>query len=490
MRKQKPIKKFVDLAKEKKKQILLSFSVYFVALCSIGIVNYPYIDDTVRRLNGRPNFGLHYSRWGSEFFSWLFQGTRHLTDQGLMPFILSALILTATSFIIQSALLGEKINYLSSLASVIVGLNPWFLNAVAFRFDGPLISLSLLSAVVPFIWWKDKTRFGIISVCAVFLMYNFYQASSGVFFLVAFGLLFLELLRGRSLNKVLRRLLLLIVSFMAATFFYLIQLIFLPATAGKNTEIMRGWIVDDIFTNLTSYIQTVLSDSTKLWKFLIIVLLILFVFSMRRQSRVSQIKTFGLCGIFLLISLLASFGIYSFLESPISTEAPRYNYGFGVWLAILCVLVSSDLALKTFSAVKAAVVIFFTYQIVLFVFVFSSMLQLQKDTFISQSNLLRSNLMTVYLSNDSVYLKNGFFRDSEVLLSAGKNYPILRKIVPSNAPSYFPNKFWFKEVTNISIEKENDKETLALTDNPKNLAVSNDSWDIYKSGKKIIVVTK
>ncbi|MDR2977345.1 MAG: glucosyltransferase domain-containing protein [Streptococcaceae bacterium] len=490
MRKQHSVQNFIALAKAKKNELLFSFVIYFVALCSIGLINYPYIDDAVRRLDGKANFGLHYSRWGSEFVSWIFQGSSHLTDRGLTPFILSALILTLASFIIQAALLGEKINYLSSAASVIVGLNPWFLNAVAYRFDGPLISLSLLFAVLPFIWWKAKLNFTVAALISIFLMYNFYQASTGVYLIVALSLMFLEMLEGRAAGKLLQRVLLTVIPLLAGTFLYLIQLIFLPTTQDNTAEIMRGYFIDDIVTNLLTYFRTVFSDNAKLWNFLILLLLFAFVFSMLKQSRILWLKTIGFSVIYLLVTLVASFGFYLFLEHPISSEAPRYNYGFGVWIALVCILSSSSLALKAVDIVRGAIVAGLTYQIISFVFMFSSMLQIQKESFISSSTLLHTSLISLYQSGDKVYVADNFLVDSEVFLSACKNYPVLKKIVPSNHDPYFPNRYWFESLTNIPVDRKNDAELSSIVKDPKNKVSSNESWTIYQADKTIVALTK
>ena len=84
---------------QNKSSIAINLIGYLSVLVIIGLSNYPYVDDVVRQINGMTNFAAHYSRWGSELFAWFIQGGRHLTDQGITTFVISALILTMTSLL-------------------------------------------------------------------------------------------------------------------------------------------------------------------------------------------------------------------------------------------------------------------------------------------------------------------------------------------------------------------------------------------------------
>ena len=56
---------------ENKAYLLLIILIYQVAVLSIGIINFPYLDDNARQVAGMTDFGTTYARWGSEFLSWL-----------------------------------------------------------------------------------------------------------------------------------------------------------------------------------------------------------------------------------------------------------------------------------------------------------------------------------------------------------------------------------------------------------------------------------
>ena len=60
---------------ENKAYLLLIILIYQVAVLSIGIINFPYLDDNARQVAGMTDFGTTYARWGSEFLSWFVQGS-------------------------------------------------------------------------------------------------------------------------------------------------------------------------------------------------------------------------------------------------------------------------------------------------------------------------------------------------------------------------------------------------------------------------------
>lgn len=130
------------LAVEKnKRSILLVFFIYLVINLAIGIVNFPYLDDVGRQLWGYSKFAEGYSRWGSEILAWVIQGSRHLTDLGLVSSILTAIILTISSSIVVYVLNDKKLQIIPMIVSTIVGINPWFLQNISFRFDAPFYGI-------------------------------------------------------------------------------------------------------------------------------------------------------------------------------------------------------------------------------------------------------------------------------------------------------------------------------------------------------------
>lgn len=141
---------FISL-KENRYKLFLIFAIYLTAILSIGMVNYPYLDDCLRQITGITGFAESYCRWGSEISSQIIQGSRHLTDMGLTTHIITAITLGFSSIIAVYVLNDKKFSWVSAACSTIIGLNPWFLGCISFRFDSPYMALSVLLSIVPFL---------------------------------------------------------------------------------------------------------------------------------------------------------------------------------------------------------------------------------------------------------------------------------------------------------------------------------------------------
>ena len=165
--------------KRNKFVLSLILGVYLLVNINISLAEYPYIDDIGRQVLGYTGFSEHYSRYLSEFSARLIQGGPHLTDPGLTTNIISAFILTFASTILLFVLFpSKKVTPVLALASTVIGINPWFLEPLSFRFDNPFMSLSILVSILPFIFWESRKLFSICSVVCIYLMCNSYQASS------------------------------------------------------------------------------------------------------------------------------------------------------------------------------------------------------------------------------------------------------------------------------------------------------------------------
>lgn len=191
---------FWEFIKRNKKACFIILSIYLVVNINIGLAEFPYIDDIGRQLEGYSGFSEHYSRYLSEISARLIQGGSHLTDPGLSTNIISAFILTFASVTLLFVLFpSKKVNLALTLSSTVIGINPWFLEALSFRFDNPFMSLSILVSLLPFIFWESKKLFNLFSIICIYLMCNSYQASSGIYIMMVLTLVFLELIYGKNL---------------------------------------------------------------------------------------------------------------------------------------------------------------------------------------------------------------------------------------------------------------------------------------------------
>ncbi len=477
-----------------KQKLVIVLILYCVSITSIGLVNYPYIDDIARRIEGVGNFAEHYSRYLSEYASYIVQGSHHLTDTGLTTFIVSAVILTLASCVILYVIYdGERVTWLSALGSVVIGVNPWFLEPLSFRFDGPYIALSVLVSVIPFIFLKSKSRYlFLISIFGVFLMCNSYQGSSGIYPVFLMTLLLGDIVNKKKINGIVKKISVATSAYVLAIGLYFIETRFNSnlSLRGDTTKIASlSEMPTAIVKNLSVYFSTLRSQLTNSWLYLFYILVILIIFYVVYNSKINKIVTLFLTIIYLYLGAIFSFGIYMFFSTPLASIRPRYEYGFAFFVGLLLVSLGQYISHTLLDYIKGIVIVLITYYSISFAFTYASALDIQKETFENESILLSEDLNKyVTIENQNVYI-SGFFRDSPVYLNTSKTYPILKDLVPSNTSLYWPNLLWFKTISNLNVNLVGfDFNTIDINNLEK--LESNKLWDIYKLHGDIYVYTK
>lgn len=486
------LKQFKSWFNDNKVVLLTVFSIYQIAILSIGIINYPYIDDISRQINGSTNFSLHYSRWGSEIASWLVQGSRHLTDMGLTTHILTGLILTTAS-VIALICLTDKITIITAIASTIIGLNPWFLQCISFRFDSPYMALSILFSFLPFLWWKKNNYlfFG-ISFISLFLMCNTYQSSSGIYIIMVLALSLKDLLSGEQLKKTSIKVILGALSYIFAMLMYAFETTFNPHLADRGSMVTIApfqEIPATFISNIKMYLKVIFNQSSKLWILLFMILIVFFILSLLLKPKISLLATTIYSLLYLVFGTIFSYGVYLVFIVNLAELNPRYAYGFSVFVAITIILLLDNLTLPVIKIPVLIITSLFCYYILTFPFVYASALQYQLNSFETQSILLSTQLKDLVTQTPQKVYTTGLFKNSSVLDNTSRNYPILRKLVPDNTSLYWPNQKLFATMTEMHIEFIYFDPT--KTDlSEQNLEVDNYYYKIYKDGENIYLIMK
>lgn len=456
------MKKFAELKNwinDNKYKVSFVFLVYFVAIYTISIVNFPYIDDIGRKVAGFTSFGIGYSRWGSEFLSWIFQGSRHLTDTGVTNHILTAIILSITSIIaLYIFFQDKKISYVAALCSTLISLNPFFLECISFRFDSPYMAVSVFCCYFPFLFWNKKNLFILISTMSVFIMCNTYQQSSGIFVVVALSIFIYSVILDDDLKKNSLSLIRSAISFVLAMCFYIIETKLNSELSNRGTQVQIASLIDipkKLIVNSKIYLNEIINDSAKIWIVLYILIIAMFVIVSLIKLRKKSILNTIMILIYTCISLFLSYGVLLVFEYPLVLQHTRYGeYGFGNYLAILMLMMISFVNKKRIFKLFIDIMLslFMFYQIS-FSFTFAAMLDVQKETFEDNAVMLATDLEELVVKNNpsKVYF-NRLFTKSATLKNAERNFPVLAKSIPSIEAIYWPNAIWFNEVTGLNID--------------------------------------
>lgn len=190
------MKRYMDIVKRnagqwreniKTYQFMLKPCFMLIALYTIGIsallrANYNYRDDLRRVAWGKKGWD-NYGRYISNSLSTLIHGDSYLMDVSPLSQMI-AVILTAAAGVIIWHFVSEKKKFsawdLAALAPL--GLSPYYLGCISFKYDSPYMALSILASVMPILFFKyGYARYLLAVIIGNLIMCTTYQASSGIF---------------------------------------------------------------------------------------------------------------------------------------------------------------------------------------------------------------------------------------------------------------------------------------------------------------------
>lgn len=477
-------------------KLILIFSIYFITILSIGIVNYPYIDDSLRQITGITGFAESYCRWGSEISSQIIQGSRHLTDMGLTTHIITAITLGFSSIIAVYVLNDKKFSWVSAACSTIIGLNPWFLGCISFRFDSPYMALSVLLSIVPFLWWeKSKKSFFVISILGIFLMCNTYQSSSGIYIVMTIALIFKDLTNNHNLKDNYKKYLLSIIAYIFGMMFYVIETKFCKEL-NERGEIVKISNIKDMpykmIRNTASYFKTIYEQSAKIWIVLFILIILTFIVSYIFKSKSNYAKNAISVILYLTLGSVLSYGAYLIFSLNLAdtVASPRNYYGFGFFVAITLIILSNQkINFNILNVSKSILSFTFVYYIFSFNLTYASMLNYQKEEFERQSIVFTNDIKNIVNEQRKTIYANKLFKDSPVFTNTARNYPLLYKLIESNSTIYWPSVMLFNTYSGLNVNICSfDFSNFDSSD--KKLEISNYYYDIFTSNNEIFVFMK
>ncbi|MDR0598773.1 MAG: glucosyltransferase domain-containing protein [Treponema sp.] len=412
------------------KPFLLIAGVYLLALTSLIRADYLYADDVGRAFRGYHGWN-GWSRHLPEFVSTLLHADNNLADISPLPQIL-AVLLCAGGGVLLTLVLGGGIAWAPLLAALPLGLSPYFLECLSYKFDAPYMALAVLAGIVPFLFVKAKRAFVFASVAGLLIMCVSYQAASGVYALIAAILLFNDWNRGRKTNRELVSFALrAALSYAAALILF--RLIFMVAgTTGHGTStaaLTPARLIPGVLRNLARYASTINQDFGLAWKAGSVLVCLLFVVNAIQQSARRGVLRFVVPPLALVLFFALSYGAYLALESPL--YAPRSLLGFGVLLAAAGVcLVSSPGKKAAFLCVMALNWCFFVFALS-----YGNALADQKRYNDFRVQRLLSDLSILFpyrtASSMAVHLENttGFGPFTE---NIARHYPVIKRIIPGS----------------------------------------------------------
>ncbi|MDR2783341.1 MAG: glucosyltransferase domain-containing protein [Treponema sp.] len=403
--------------------------VYLFGYTSIIRANFSYVDDLARAIEGYHGWN-GWSRHLADILSTFIHADPNLTDISPLPQILAALIIGACTVLLVYILCNGEFSFTALLAGVSLGLFPYFLENISYKFDAPYMAISIFFSVVPFIFTGSKKAFVFSSIVSLLIMCMTYQAASGIYIVLTITLCYRDWnYKKRTHGEILSFAADAAFSFCFAMIFF--RLIFmLPSSgSGLSTEMLPpDQLVRGTLLNWKNYITTIHSDFGLIWKILIVILCVLFMAQAAGKSSHKKFFAFIVSFVFIVTSFFLSYGAYFLLKNP--SYAPRALFGFGVFTAVISICIASG-----HSKPAALCVFLLNWSFMVFAFSYGNALADQKRYTDFRVEILLHDLSSLFPSRDkakmSVDLENmiGF---GPVTENISEHYPVIKRLVPVN----------------------------------------------------------
>ena len=352
--------------RELKKPFFALLAIYLIGISAILRANFNYIDDMGRVYSGYKGWG-NFSRHTNMVLSGLLHADNYLTDISPLPQMLAVLLLAFAGAAVLY-IISEKTEFSlwSVIAVVPLGLSPYFLECISYKFDAPYMALSILASVVPLLFSRGNSvvyfaasLLGTLTVCTT------YQAAVGLFPMMV---VLVALLRWNQKEFVAQ-----IASFIGDSVFSFVAGVLLFQFILRNPQ--QSYVdtslppINQLFSvmmqNYAHYFSLIKSDFKGGWLLLIAVLCVLFLYRNVRSSRQNKAAAFAVSSAAMLLMLLLSFGVYPAFQAPLFE--PRAMYGFGFFVS----LIASVAVTGQYDAVKLSKLLSFVLSWCFFVFAFT-----------------------------------------------------------------------------------------------------------------------
>lgn len=408
--------------------MLILFVIYVVGFSAVLRTNFYYLDD-----NGRAAFGYktwdYFGRYLSTGFSTLLHMGEYLTDIAPLP-QLAALLLMAVSSVVLMYVLFDRTSFsLWEIAAVVpLGLNPYFLECLSFRFDAPYMAVSVLAGILPLLYRKKRTvvyllasMLGTLAVCTS------YQAATGIFPVLVIMLALRMWNSGKSMKETL-------LFCMRSAGGYLLGMIYFklvimrPADAGyvSNALPEASGMVDKVIGNYKTFYGLILTDFQPLWLGLVALLAVVFLVMTVVKSVQKKPAALAMGLASLVMMVLLCFGAYPALEAVLFS--PRAMYGFGVLLTVLCLTTAEGW--ENIPAKMPAIVLSWVFFV--FSFTYGNALDLQKEYTDFRIHMVYQDLndLEAFRTEDVILRLTGETGLAPVIQNMPQDGQILNRLVP------------------------------------------------------------
>jgi len=404
---------------------LLMFIIYLLGIFTIIRANVLYIDDIGRAAGGGRGW-YNWSRYISDYLSILIHGDTVLTEISPLPQLLAILMLSLSSVFLVYVISNKKITVVGLLASIPLGLSPYFLECLSYKFDAPYMALAVLASIVPFLFIARKKAFLFISIVSLLVLCMSYQAASGIYPLIVLILCFRDWNNGKSNKEIFSFLGLGVLAFCLSMIIF--KLFFVkPYIVAESTTVMHSpaQMIPGVLANLKTYLQSINQDFGLIWKIIILIICFFFIIKAVFNSAQQKLVSFVVSLFLICFMIILSYGAYLLLEAPLF--APRALFGFGAFLAIICIYISD------YKKAAIVAVLALNWCFMVFAFSYGNALADQNRYTTFRITILLHDLSILYPDRNTEDMSiqiNNKLDFTPTVKNIAKHYPVIKRLVP------------------------------------------------------------
>ena len=394
--------------------------IYLCSLSSLFRANFNYCDDLSRVVEGVAGWE-NFSRFTSNFLAKILHTSTLLSDISPLTQILAVIFLSLAGCTLLKVLTRkEKFSFCTAFALIPLGLCPYFLECLSYKYDSPYMALSVLMAVVPFIYIGEWFKYCVITVVSCLIICTTYQVSIAVWMISLFFVTFIRWVENNyQFNIAIKILIYSGLSFFLGLIIFK-SFIMIPVQGYVDNSISFSLaLIPHIFRNILTYFKFIYADFNSIWLVLIFLITFFCFCSLYKKLNTNTVFKFLVISILFLLTLASSYGLYPLLNKAFF--APRAMYGIGAFISICCIFICADKK----NYLGKLVVFFLSWCFVVFSSIYGNSLNAQKSY---------TSFRTFLVFNDLNYAQaktNQEIKQIRFLGSIGYA-PIIKKSVSQN----------------------------------------------------------
>ncbi len=444
------------------KPLIILSVIYLISISAVIRADFNYCDDMGRVYKGYCDWTF-FGRYVSVYLSALVHGDWYLTDISPLPQFLAACISALSSVFVIYLITGKrKFSFWNYISVIPMVLSPYFLQCLSYKYDSPYMALSVLAGVFPFLFLKrGSIAFFAASVIGNLVMCMTYQASSGIYPLIAVILCFIMWNKGEKFKNIIKFIAVSAGAYSVSLIFFRLFIMNRVENTYVDISVPSSVnLISQTFANFQKYYTLIYTDLKKPWLLLIVLIIIAFIYAAVRDSSRKKLFALPVSVITVAFMCILFLGVYPLLTEPLFN--PRAMYGIGVAIALLAVYISA--AKRVYPAKLICFAL--SWLFISFAFTYGNALAEQQrytDLRVSEVVYDLSELETVNTDEIKTIQLSGDIGLSPIIDNMPQDYQMLNRLVPTTFGDASDNwgKFYFYhffDLRNVKTLKEMDND--------------------------------